>query len=64
MTEPFTHQGETFDQLNSLFIKMVKSASGNGLNQKKRKEEKPAQPSGDLETQPVATVATTGNQYF
>lgn len=52
VTEPFTYQGETLDQLNSLF----QNGKIGIWKWTKPKEEKPGQPSGDLETQPVATA--------
>ena len=55
VTEPFTYQGETLDQLNSLY-QNGKIGIWKWSKPKEEKEEKPAQPSGDLETQPVATA--------
>ena len=55
VNEPFTYQGETLDQLNSLYqngkIGIWKWTKPK--EEKKEKEEKPVQPSGDLDTQPV-----------
>lgn len=55
VNEPFTYQGETLDQLNSLY-QNGKIGIWKWTKPKEEKEEKPGQPSGDLETQPVATA--------
>ena len=55
VTEPFTYQGETLEQLDSLY-KNGKIGIWKWTKPKEEKEDKPAQPSGDLETQPVAAA--------
>ncbi len=50
VTEPFTYQGETLDQLNNLY----KNGKIGIWKWTKPKEEKPEGSSGDLETQPLA----------
>ena len=50
VNEPFTYQGETLEQLDSLY----QNGKIGIWKWTKPKEEKPAQPSGNLETQPVA----------
>lgn len=52
VNEPFTYQGETLDQLDSLY----QNGKIGIWKWTKPKEEKSVQPSGDLETQPVATA--------
>lgn len=52
VNEPFTYQGETLEQLDSLY----QNGKIGIWKWTKPKEEKPGQPSGDLETQPVATA--------
>lgn len=54
VTEPFTYQGETLEQLDSLY----QNGKIGIWKWTKPKEDKPAQPSGNLETQPVAQPAT------
>ena len=49
VNEPFTYQGETLEQLNNLY----QNGKIGIWKWTKPKEEKPAQPSGNLETQPV-----------
>lgn len=53
VNDPFTYQGETLEQLDSLY-KNGKIGIWKWTKPKEEKEDKPAQPSGDLETQPVA----------
>lgn len=55
VNQPFTYQGETLDQLASL-EQNGKIGIWKWTKPKEEKEEKPGQPSGDLETQPVATA--------
>ena len=55
VNEPFTYQGETLDQLNSLY-QNGKIGIWKWTKPKEDKEEKSGQPSGDLETQPVAAT--------
>lgn len=55
VNDQFTYQGETLDQLNSLY-QNGKIGIWKWTKPKEEKEEKPGQPSGDLETQPVATA--------
>lgn len=50
VNEPFTYQGETLEQLDNLY----QNGKIGIWKWTKPKEEKPGQPSGDLETQPVA----------
>ena len=52
VNDPFTYQGETLDQLNSLY----QNGKIGIWKWTKPKEEKEEKPSGDLETQPVATA--------
>lgn len=52
VNDQFTYQGETLDQLNSLY----QNGKIGIWMWTKPKEEKPGKPSGDLETQPVATA--------
>lgn len=54
VNEPFTYQGETLEQLDNLY----QNGKIGIWKWTKPKEEKPAQPSGNLETQPVAQPAT------
>nr|DAF17214.1 MAG TPA: Protein of unknown function (DUF1366) [Caudoviricetes sp.] len=51
----FTYNGETLEQLASLY-QNGKIGIWKWTKPKEEKEEKPGQPSGDLETQPVATA--------
>lgn len=53
VNDPFTYQGETLEQLDSLY-QNGKIGIWKWTKPKEEKEDKPAQPSGDLETQPVA----------
>lgn len=55
VTEPFTYQGETLEQLNNLY-QNGKIGIWKWIKPKEEKEEKSGQPSGDLETQPVSTA--------
>lgn len=50
---PFTYQGETLEQLDNLY-QNGKIGIWKWSKPKEEKKEKPVQPSGDLETQPVA----------
>ena len=52
VNEPFTYQGETLEQLDNLY----QNGKIGIWKWTKPKEEKPEKPSGDLETQPVATA--------
>lgn len=55
VNDQFTYQGETLDQLNSLY-QNGKIGIWKWTKPKEEKEEKPGKPSGDLETQPVETT--------